>query len=36
MYANKDFTAYLYLVYNNRDTLYEPRHAKWNQICGAW
>jgi len=26
MYANKDFTAYLYLGYNNYNTLYEPRH----------
>lgn len=26
MYANKDFTTYLFLAYNNPNTLYESRH----------
>jgi len=30
MYASKNATAYLYLVYNNLDTFYEPSGTQSN------
>lgn len=32
MYANKNVTAYLYLVYNNPDTFYEPSGTQSNDF----
>lgn len=30
MYANKNVTVYLYLVYNNPNTFYEPSETRSN------